>query len=158
MSLRDLQRIAFNLILGPLIGGFLFFVTAAIYEVSVANAAAGSLLANFDPVRSIPPLIAFTYFVGLIPALLNGIVTSIVSRRTHRTGPRIVAALASGAVWSGLIIGGVVATGDTAIAPPAVFTAMAVVFGAIASLAVYLLFEWFVRAVHHRRQRVASGD
>ncbi|HTJ57945.1 MAG TPA: hypothetical protein VL418_10325 [Devosiaceae bacterium] len=156
MSLRDIQRIAFNLVFAPLIGGFMFFAAAAVYEVSAANVAAGSLFANFDPGRTIPPLLAFTYFVGLIPALLNGIITSLVSHRTTSRGWRVFAALLSGAVWSGLFIGALVATGDTDIAPPGIFTGMAVVFGAIASLAVYELFEWFIMWGHHRRQAKAG--
>ena len=58
---------------------------------------------------------------------------------------RAVAALLSGGLWSGLMIGAVVSAGDTTIAPTTTLTAFAIVLGALDSLIVFLLFERFFR-------------
>lgn len=144
MSARDILRIVFNLALGPLLGGVMFFVVVAIFEVVVLKAPP-QVLGNFQP-ASLPWLVGFVYLVSALPALLNGVVTSLVSRRTKSVPVRIVAALASGALWSGLIIGAVVSAGDTTVAPPTTFTILATVLGALDSLLVYALFERLVPA------------
>ena len=66
---------------------------------------------------------------------------------------RAAVALLSGAVWTGLLIGGVVATGDTSIAPPGVFIPLATILGALTSLIVFALFEGLFR-----RRRPAVGS
>ena len=56
--MRDLQRVLFNLVCGPLIGGLMFFIVVAIFEVVVLKAPP-AVLANFQP-ASLPWLIGFT--------------------------------------------------------------------------------------------------
>ena len=143
MTPRDLQRIIFNLVLGPLIGGVLFFAGAAIYEALVAHTP-DILFGNMDPFRAILSLLLFAYIVAAVPALLNGITTAVFSHLVHERGPFLTLCFLSGGLWSGLIIGWVVVTGDTAIAPPPIFITMAAVFGAIGSVVVALLFDRFV--------------
>jgi hypothetical protein len=149
---RDLQRIVFNLVLGPLVGGVLFFAAAALYERTAAAPPNGAPILHFDP-RNLPWLIGFTYFVSIPPALLNGIVTSLAMHWTARRSRRWLAALVSGAVWSGLLIGWVIETGDTSIAPPEIFTPLAAILGALTSLLVFVLFEALFRP---RRAAIGS--
>jgi hypothetical protein len=149
--MRDLQRIVFNLVLGPLIGGMLFFVAAALYELAVAPPPDGAPILHFDA-KNLPWLIGFTYFVSILPALLNGVVTSIAVHWTRSRPLRYLAALLSGAVWSGLFIGWVIQTGDTSIAPPEIFTPLAALLGALTSLIVFVLFEGLFRP-----RRAAAG-
>ena len=148
---RDLQRIVFNLVLGPLLGGILFFAAAALYELAAAQPPGGAAILHFD-IKNLPWLIGFTYFVSVLPALLNGIVTSLAVRWTPSRPLRFLIALLSGAVWSGLLIGWVIATGDTSIAPPVIFTPLAAILGALTSLIVFVLFEGLFRP-----RRAAAG-
>jgi hypothetical protein len=141
--MRDLQRIVFNLVLGPLLGGILFFAAAALYEL-LAAPAEGAPILHFDP-KNLPWLIGFTYFVSILPALLNGVATSLAVHWTRSRPLRVVAALLSGAVWSGLLIGWVIAAGDTSIAPPEIFTPLAAILGALTSLIIFVLFEGLFR-------------
>jgi hypothetical protein len=142
--LRDIQRIIFNLVLGPLVGGILFFAAAAIYEIAIERAPGGAAILRFDA-RNLPWLIGFTYFVSVLPALLNGIFTSLAVHLTQTRVLRAIVALLSGALWSGLLIGAVVESGDTSIAPPGVFTPLAAILGALTSLIVFALFEGLFR-------------
>ena len=143
MTLRDIQRIVFNLVFGPLIGGVLFFAAAAIYEAALGQAPSDALL-HFD-LRNLPWLIGFTYFVSVLPALLNGIATGLAVHLLRQRWLRALVALVSGGLWSGLLIGWVIATGDTSIAPPAIFTPLAAILGALTSLIVFALFEGLFR-------------
>ena len=145
MTPRDLQRIVFNLVLGPLIGGVLFFGGAAIYEALVAHTP-NILFGGMDPLRAILSLLLFAYIVAAVPALLNGITTAVLSHLVPARRAFLSLCFLSGAVWSGLIIGWVVITGDTAIAPPPIFITMAAVFGAVGSLVVTLLFDRWMPA------------
>lgn len=141
---RDLQRIVFNLVLGPLLGGLLFFAAAALYELAVAAPPDDTPILHFDP-KNLPWLIGFTYFVSILPALLNGIVTSLAVHWTPSRPLRLIIALLSGALWSGLLIGWVIAAGDTSIAPPEIFTPLAAILGALTSLVIFVLFEGLFR-------------
>jgi hypothetical protein len=149
--MRDLQRVVFNLVLGPLIGGILFFAAAALYELLAAPPADGAPILHFDP-KNLPWLIGFTYFVSILPALLNGVVTSLAVHWTRNRPLRLIIALLSGAVWSGLLIGWVIAAGDTSIAPPEIFIPLAAILGAVTSLIVFVLFESLFRP-----RRIAAG-
>jgi hypothetical protein len=149
--MRDLQRIVFNLVLGPLLGGLLFFAAAALYELLAAPSDDGTAILHFDP-KNLPWLIGFTYFVSILPALLNGVVTSLAVHWTRNRPLRLIIALLSGAVWSGLLIGWVIAAGDTSIAPPEIFIPLAAILGAVTSLIVFVLFESLFRP-----RRIAAG-
>jgi len=149
--LRDIQRIVFNLVLGPLVGGILFFAAAAIYEALVLHPPEGGPVLRFNP-GNLPWLIGFTYFVSILPALLNGIVTSLAVHLTRSRSVRTLAALLSGAVWSGLLIGWVIAAGDTSIAPPEIFIPLAAILGAVTSVIIFVLFEGLFRP-----RRAAAG-
>ena len=145
MTARDLQRVMFNLVLGPLIGGVLFFAGAALYEAMVAHTP-DILFGGMNPLRAVLSLLLFAYIVAAVPALLSGITTAVLSHLVRHRATFLILCLLTGAVWSGIIIGWIVITGDTAIAPPPVFITMAAIFGALASLVVALLFDRFVPA------------
>jgi MFS family permease len=144
---RDILRIVLSVLIGPLIGGIAFFAGADLYETAVAHVP--PVFAHPDPTHLIGPLIFFSFFMGLIPALLSGIVTTIIAHRTHSRRRRLLYSAIAGAILSGVLVGWVVVTGDTSIAPPPVFITIAALSGGLAALIVVLIVEQVGRR-HHR--------
>jgi hypothetical protein len=153
---RDILRVALSLLLGPIVGGIVFFAAAALYETAIAHAPV-TVLSAPDPSHLIGPIIFFSYFLGCLPALLTGIAASIIAHRTRSTAWRLVLSTIAGALASVVIIGWVVVNGDTSIAPPPIFIAVAAVSGGVAALVVMVIAERIGRGTESARASTSSS-
>lgn len=100
---RDWQRLAFNLLLGPPIAYLAALGAVLVWLVVVSDGPNGS--ASWVPSLLVVflPGITIGYVFGLLPALLNSVVTSLAARVLRRKSWRLWTSLLSGvfSTWIG---------------------------------------------------------
>lgn len=103
MILRDWQRLGFNLLLGPPIAYLVGLGAVLLYLYVSSDGPNGT--ASWVPSLLIVflPGVTIGYIFGLLPALINSIVTSVMARFLNRAIWRLWASLPAGvfATWLG---------------------------------------------------------
>lgn len=103
MIVRDWQRLAFNLLLGPPLAYLVGLGAVLVWLTVVSDGPNGT--ASWVPTLLVVflPGVTIGYIFGLLPALINSIVTSVLSRLLKRTSWLLVASVPSGVfgTWLG---------------------------------------------------------
>ncbi len=103
MIVRDWQRLAFNLLLGPPLAYLVGLGAVLVWLTIVSDGPNGT--ASWVPTLLVVflPGVTIGYIFGLLPALINSIVTSVLSRLLKRTSWLLVASVPSGvfSTWLG---------------------------------------------------------
>jgi hypothetical protein len=103
MIARDWQRLGFNLLLGPPIAYIVGLGAVCVWLIVVSDGPQGS--ASWVPTLLVVfiPGITIGYVFGLLPALINSVVTSVLARFIRSKLWRLLTSLPSGvfATWLG---------------------------------------------------------
>lgn len=103
MIARDWQRLGFNLLIGPPLAYLVGLGAVLLYLIVVSDGPNGS--ASWVPSLLIVflPGVTIGYIFGLLPALINSIVTSVMARFLKRASWRLWASLPAGvfSTWLG---------------------------------------------------------
>lgn len=103
MNARDWQRLGFNLLLGPPIAYVIGLGAVCVWLLVVSDGPDGS--ASWIPTLLVVflPGITIGYVFGLLPALINSVVTSILARFIRSPLWRLLTSLPAGvfATWLG---------------------------------------------------------
>ena len=128
---RDIELLITSLVLGPLLGAFVFLGTIV-------------MVGGLPSIGSVLPLLLFgSYVLGALPAGLNSVATSIASRLVPRALSRIALSPLTGAASAIAVLGWLLLQGDPGAIPPALVLGLMALSGAIASLVCVALIERF---------------
>lgn len=112
MIVRDWQRLGFNLLLGPPVAYLVGLGAVLLYLLATSDGPNGS--ASWVPSLLIVflPGVTIGYLFGLLPALINSVVTSIAARLLKRRSWRLLASLPAGVFSTWLGAGWVLSLGS----------------------------------------------
>ena len=154
--MRAFLRIALFVVVGPAIGTLSMLLTTSLLDFA-RTGSPDSLRFMFEQFAQSPSLFAFGYVMGGVPALIAGIVASILPRFMTTGWPYVGWVTLSGAVSSALIIFAFIIPSFAGASPPSdlgnalAFMGMMAWIGGIAALSCTLLFDGLSRATLRTR-------